>query len=180
METPEQKRSPQRGDKYILRLPEGLRDRVADAAKAANRSMNAEFVKRIEESFDGPAEDSDQQVEIAATLEGFRGVIKEIATREYERDDAVRAMGGDLQRICKEVLPLIEDHVLLTGFLKMLAEVGTAMQVGDLTDAQGQLRAIYYSSMKEALSSGSHERNILLHGDLDEPKPKAKGRKLDI
>ena len=169
-------------DEYVktaLRLPPQLHASLSGAAAERGHSLNAEMVRRLDESFSGKIDD-DRQVEITATLEGFRGVIKEIATREYERDDAVRAMGGDLQRVCKEVLPLIEDHILLTGFLEMLADVGTAMQVGDLTDAQGQLRAIYYSSMKEALSSGSHERNMLLHGDPKQPKPKTKGRKLDI
>ena len=39
-------------DKFMLRLPEGMRDRIADAAKANNRSMNAELVARIQASFD--------------------------------------------------------------------------------------------------------------------------------
>jgi hypothetical protein len=52
MENTKPERAPQRGDKYILRLPEGLRDRIAEAAKAADRSMNTEFVRRIEQSFE--------------------------------------------------------------------------------------------------------------------------------
>lgn len=32
-------------------MPDGLRDRIADAAKANNRSMNAEIVARLEQSF---------------------------------------------------------------------------------------------------------------------------------
>lgn len=35
----------------MLRLPDGMRDRIADAAKANNRSMNAEIVSRLEETF---------------------------------------------------------------------------------------------------------------------------------
>jgi hypothetical protein len=41
-------------DKYIVRFPEGMRDQIADAAKATGRSMNAEIVKRLEQSFDLP------------------------------------------------------------------------------------------------------------------------------
>jgi hypothetical protein len=40
-------------DKFILRFPEGMRDRIADAAKSNNRSMNAEVVSRLQNSFDG-------------------------------------------------------------------------------------------------------------------------------
>jgi hypothetical protein len=39
-------------DKVILRLPDGMRDRLAEAATANNRSMNAEAVSRLEKSFD--------------------------------------------------------------------------------------------------------------------------------
>lgn len=38
-------------DKYIVRFPDGMRDRIAEAAKASGRSMNAEIVSRLERSF---------------------------------------------------------------------------------------------------------------------------------
>lgn len=37
-------------DKFMIRLPEGMRGRLADAAKANNRSMNAEVVARLEKT----------------------------------------------------------------------------------------------------------------------------------
>lgn len=39
-------------DRFILRLPEGMRDRVADLARANGRSMNAEFVARLQTALD--------------------------------------------------------------------------------------------------------------------------------
>lgn len=36
----------------MLRFPEGMRDRIAEAAKAAGRSMNAEIVARLKATFD--------------------------------------------------------------------------------------------------------------------------------
>lgn len=38
-------------DKFVLRLPAGLRERVGKAAKENGRSMNAEIVARLEETF---------------------------------------------------------------------------------------------------------------------------------
>ncbi|MFC2252504.1 Arc family DNA-binding protein [Labrys portucalensis] len=38
-------------DKFMLRLPDGMRDRIGDAAKLNKRSMNAEIVDRLENSF---------------------------------------------------------------------------------------------------------------------------------
>jgi hypothetical protein len=39
-------------DKFILRFPDGMRDLIAEAAKANNRSMNAEVVSRLQSSFE--------------------------------------------------------------------------------------------------------------------------------
>ena len=38
--------------KFMLWLPEELRDRIKDQAAANNRSMNAEIIARLERSFD--------------------------------------------------------------------------------------------------------------------------------
>lgn len=38
----------------MLRLPDGMRDRIAEAAKANGRSMNAEIISRLETSFADP------------------------------------------------------------------------------------------------------------------------------
>lgn len=40
-------------DKFMLRLPDGMRERIKVAAEANNRSMNAEIVSRLEASFLG-------------------------------------------------------------------------------------------------------------------------------
>lgn len=39
-------------DQFVVRLPDGMRDRIAQAAKANNRSMNAEIVARLRTSFE--------------------------------------------------------------------------------------------------------------------------------
>lgn len=38
-------------DKIIVRLPDGMRDKLKNAALSNNRSVNAEVVARLEESF---------------------------------------------------------------------------------------------------------------------------------
>lgn len=38
-------------DKIIIRLPDGMRDRIKATAKANNRSMNAEIITMIETVF---------------------------------------------------------------------------------------------------------------------------------
>lgn len=44
-------RKPQSEDKYVVRFPDGMRDRIRSAAEANNRSMNAEIIARLEKSF---------------------------------------------------------------------------------------------------------------------------------
>ena len=41
-------RAPQDQDKFVVRLPAGLRERIKEAADANNRSMNSEIVACIE------------------------------------------------------------------------------------------------------------------------------------
>lgn len=42
-------------DKFMLRLPDGMRDRIRVEAESNKRSMNAEIVSRLQESLDAPA-----------------------------------------------------------------------------------------------------------------------------
>lgn len=43
-------------DKFMVRMPDGLRDAIKDAAKRNNRSANAEIVARLESSFEADQE----------------------------------------------------------------------------------------------------------------------------
>lgn len=37
-------------DKFVVRLPDGMRERVAEVARANHRSMNSEIIDRLEQS----------------------------------------------------------------------------------------------------------------------------------
>lgn len=50
-------------DRFLLRMPEGLRDRIAAAAKRNGRSMNAEIVSVLEERYPAPEGAFDDIVE---------------------------------------------------------------------------------------------------------------------
>jgi Arc-like DNA binding domain len=43
-------------DRFIVRLPNGMRDKIGVAARANKRSMNAEIVQRLEASFSSAGE----------------------------------------------------------------------------------------------------------------------------
>ncbi|MHA3078759.1 Arc family DNA-binding protein [Acinetobacter sp. ANC 5502] len=63
---------------YNLRLPDELKQKIAHSSKELNRSMNADIVARLEESFEQKSFESLESVptedlmkELAKRLEGF-------------------------------------------------------------------------------------------------------------
>lgn len=41
-------------EQFVVRFPDGMRDQISAAAKASGRSMNAEIIARLQESFIHP------------------------------------------------------------------------------------------------------------------------------
>lgn len=52
------RRAPQSQDKFIIRLPDGMRDKIEALAKANKRTMTGEIIARLEASFREPAANS--------------------------------------------------------------------------------------------------------------------------
>jgi len=67
--------------RYIVRFPDGMRDRINAAAKVNNRSMNSEIVARLEASF----EESDLAPD-ARTLESLIDARVENAVKKALAD----------------------------------------------------------------------------------------------
>lgn len=77
-----EQRVPQNADKYIVRFPDGMRARIAEAAKANNRSMNSEIVSRLEASFDDAP--SDRAGAGPAPSAGEEAILRELAALRKE------------------------------------------------------------------------------------------------
>lgn len=58
--------SSQTAEKFVVRLPRGMRRRIADAARAYHRSMNSEIVARLEHSLDSGGESYPDPVDRSA------------------------------------------------------------------------------------------------------------------
>ena len=54
-------------DKFVVRLPEGMRDRIAEVARHHHRSMNSEIVARLEHSLfpEGVANEPKSSLELS-------------------------------------------------------------------------------------------------------------------
>lgn len=67
---------------YNLRLPDDLKQKIAQSSKELNRSMNADIVARLEESFEQKIQNLENapteelMKELAKRLDGFSVVSK--------------------------------------------------------------------------------------------------------
>ncbi|WP_180172505.1 Arc family DNA-binding protein [Acinetobacter sp. YH12023] len=52
------------GVEYKMRMSQELKDKIAESAKELNRSMNADIVARLEESFEGSASNTNSQADL--------------------------------------------------------------------------------------------------------------------
>lgn len=66
-------------DQFVVRFPDGMRDRIKAAAEENGRSMNAEIVERIEESFDFPQKEYRYRVEIAELSQASDSLAAEVS-----------------------------------------------------------------------------------------------------
>lgn len=71
METTKPERAPQLADKYVLRLPDGMRDKLTKLAKANNRSMNAEIVLILQQAMDARLGTQGSAVDVDALAEAL-------------------------------------------------------------------------------------------------------------
>jgi hypothetical protein len=79
-------------DKFMLRLPDGMRDRIKAAAEANNRSMNSEIVATLEEAYPEPLNSTEQELYdllLRMSIEDARRLV-EIMQRAKELDEKDR------------------------------------------------------------------------------------------
>lgn len=81
-------RPPGRGsDQFIIRFPEGMRDRIAMMATVNSRSMNAEIIDRLEKSM--------AEITVEAGLKSFEDHLTQMS-------DRMEQVQEKLERILKE------------------------------------------------------------------------------
>ena len=80
-------------DQFVVRFPDGMRDRIAEAAKANNRSMNAEIVSRLEQTFG--------QQFVLRTSEEIRDYAKKIFEEQF-KEEAERTAQEIVNNILKQ------------------------------------------------------------------------------
>ncbi|GLK71272.1 Arc family DNA-binding protein [Ancylobacter dichloromethanicus] len=80
-------------DKVMLRLPTGMRDRLAAAARETGRSMNAEIVSRLEKSLD-QFKTLEELVETVGTVNELWTMVEALQAKVDRHADILRDLGG--------------------------------------------------------------------------------------
>ncbi|MFC4927861.1 Arc family DNA-binding protein [Delftia deserti] len=112
-----------KADKVLVRMPDGMRDRIKVAAKASNRTMNAEIVARLEESF-------------AVRNEAFMQEMAAAMRRESEASTSIarqELMIRSYETQLKMVRHRLDKEARLVEHLEFLLDA--SLQRGDADDA---------------------------------------------
>lgn len=88
----ERDRAPQTQDKYVVRFPDGMRERLKLAAEANKRSMNAEIVARLQQTLDEDAALDPERLDYALVREMLtalrEGRLQFTRLADLRQDDA--------------------------------------------------------------------------------------------
>jgi hypothetical protein len=98
-------------EKFMLRLPNGMRDQVSKAAKANNRSMNAEIVARLQASFNKPSFNLAGEPSSTGGLLGPNGIQAFLEQQKIDFQKSLRdSLESDIERIAKKIINFEEDQ----------------------------------------------------------------------
>jgi hypothetical protein len=95
-------------DKFMLRLPDGMRERIAREASANNRSMNAEIVARLELSF-----------EVTETEESLTERQNRIVDRQEALLKLLLQTVTEMEKDRQEIQNLTEQLTKMTGLVNL-------------------------------------------------------------
>jgi len=95
-------------DKFVVRLPDGMRERVAEVARINHRSMNSEIIDRLEQSLLNPRFEPVKSESVAAEE------LKSELNRAYQIIDRLLQNSTATQEDVAEVLFLVRnsEHML--------------------------------------------------------------------
>lgn len=79
-------------EQFVVRFPDGMRDRIAEAAKVAGRSMNAEIVARLQSTF----KPEQQALDFGSLSNDIQGLREEMQTHQQMIESLIKR-GADVK-----------------------------------------------------------------------------------
>ncbi|MDN7760116.1 Arc family DNA-binding protein [Burkholderia multivorans] len=131
-------------DQFVVRLPDGMREQIAEEARKNNRSMNAEIVARLEFSLD-PNNDPERIAALDQVAEYTKRVLEatdgEIAAmrRLVDAQEAMLSVTGGYLKAMAERVPRSENEVS-NELVALMASLGSALAEYEIEDAIGAVR----------------------------------------
>lgn len=121
----------QEQDRFIVRMPDGMRDRIAKAAEENGRSMNSEIVYRLEQSFLSSeahgAIDEDPALQKIAQ-DAARAAVTLMLRRLLDAEDVAGIDQKDITDPIKLALMLYDDPKKLMEALRAARKSGNDEQ----------------------------------------------------
>lgn len=99
-------------DQFVVRFPDGMRDALKEEAHANGRSMNAEIVARLQQSFEPTIRQHQSSVSLAdpeALQQQLDTALKSLRLHE----NAMLVMHGLLRAVLREIPPEMDDSTTL-------------------------------------------------------------------
>lgn len=91
-------------DKFVVRLPDGMRERVAEVARLNHRSMNSEIIERLEQSLLSDRQDDEDLA--SSANDSFKSEL----ARAYKIIDRLLQNAIPTQDDIQEVLLLVRSQ----------------------------------------------------------------------
>lgn len=113
-------------DKFVIRLPDGLRDRISEVARDHRRSMNSEIIARLMQSIESEARST---LTDAITLYLPQAVTVEIASLAQDNDRTLHSEITHRLKRCATVDQLTDEQSRMIGILqRRIEELETQLQ----------------------------------------------------
>ena len=87
-------------DKFMLRMPDGMRDRIRAAAEANNRSMNSEILATLEREY--PVSRASLRAQISALIDMVRSDPDMQKSRRYELITRATELNSQIEALGKK------------------------------------------------------------------------------
>jgi len=168
-------------EQAMIRLPEGMRDKLKAAAEVTGRSMNAEIVDRLEQSFRSPLvlpEDLIDRIKVYAKRHN-RTVTDEVL-RLLEREYPQQWNVDDRMEYLGTLLAVLQGGTSDTRINQFIIDVRDTVEgviggrvVGVSDKARAEIETMW-TQWKERLAEEEYERQV--DNDLDEEE----ARMLDL
>jgi hypothetical protein len=90
-------------DKFVVRLPDGMRERIAEVSKGNHRSMNSEIIARLERTLkeDGVGDESDDTIaEKLLDANQMADLLdRSLASRIFQLENELAAAHAELAKL---------------------------------------------------------------------------------